>query len=245
MINTLRDINGIHLSEIHYSENDHAYLDHGLDGLIIVNQLGKAPLSGLLRGNSDFYKTYGEDAIIRVEQIAKQLYECENPRIARIDFIDRKSDMKSICLTPTTEAAFYVKNFSKVIWSERRSEDFKYRNQYWRDYLYAMTYYSLFLMSKNPDVKVCGMTHLTGKGVYGGSEEMLDAIINFSKLNDNSSKIANIVFCYRCPLAGTTLIENETPDHREYPHTFGHNDEYQYDFVEVNLLSPFKWLQGI
>ncbi len=240
----LGNVGGLVVSHALESKGDrHPFLDCGLDGLIIVNQVGYTPLSVLLRGRNDFAEKFGDETIFRILYIAEQLYQCNIPRIARAE-ITGKNKLKSICLTPTTETDFYVKNFSKVIWSDRRSEYFKWRNEgVWRDYIYAMTFYSLLLISKNHRIGKCGISHLTNTG-FGGAEHMADAIVNFAKLHGHKSPIPEIVYCGCCIHPSSIIvIPYDTPEHRDCYHAFGYNAEFDYEYVEVQLSSPFKWLR--
>jgi hypothetical protein len=238
----LGSVDGIKIGHTFMLKDQHPFLNHGLDGLIIVNQGGKAPLSGLLRGRNDFSEQYGEETVVRVEKIAEHLHECYVPRIARIDLVKRHFGLKCICLTPSTSGKFYYQNFNKVIWSDRRGGSLMERHSLWRDYIYAMTYYSLLLISRNHKIHITGITSLTDTG-FQGSEQMADAIVNFASLNKNHSPIREIVYSGYGYAEDIILNPGETPKHRDLDYAFGHDKEFDYEFVEVNLQSPFTSLR--
>ncbi len=154
------------------------YLECGIDGLITMSGSGKTSLGGLMYGMGGLASEGANDLIDKVKIISNLLHKSKIPRIARIDIEKRDLDLKCICLTPTTESDFYHRNFSRIVWSKRRTETFRERNPVWQDYIYAMTFYALVLVSRNPRIKICGITRLTIRGF--GADNQVDAITNFA-----------------------------------------------------------------
>jgi len=221
------------------SNSFNPFFDTGLDGLIIYSRTGKTDFGGFIDGLINKKAKILVDYIYKIKSIINAK---ENPRLVLVNtIIDKQKSpisLKYICLIPSAEATFY-KNFTRVLWSTNRSEEFKRRNADWRDYIYAAIYLSLLIISKKTDIRRLGISYKTYNPYSDPLEYIIDAVNNFAALNQINNSIEEIIFLDYYDLRLPLYI---TPPHREISHSLGYDKCLKYDYIDFELSSPLNFM---
>jgi hypothetical protein len=157
-------------------------LNTDIDTLVITSQCGYSPLGLLTSELKD-----NKQLVDTLNRLSSELYGKEELTI--VGLRTNNPQLRNIIMTPTTESKYYRDNWS--------TKNCSWRDSIWKDYIYAITYFSLQLATEKFKSKHLGFTHLTNTGFPKDcSLTMAEAIGHF--VDNNVTEISEIIFVGCC-----------------------------------------------
>ncbi len=204
------------------------------DGMILSNQRGKSPLGGFLTSmyrkieiDCQYEKKYDQlrDKISQIIDFQNEQFEFV--RIACIDTHYREFGLQFICLVPSCDSNFYYENYDR--WAY-------WKMAVWGDYVYAVVYFSVLLLSRNVILEKCFMDLWPLASI---NEDVIRAIMNSTKIIKDL-KIRQIDFLSENFPNNNLFFSQDPPKHRKIKHKFGIDANLGYRYVDIYLPDPFR-----
>jgi hypothetical protein len=195
-----------------------------IDCLIANCHIGKTFLGGLIMGGGGLIKKNANRLVSNLYEIEKIINNNSVPRCVLINTdIDKNKEeinIRYFCLVPSTYTDFYRSNAGMS-------------SYIWKDYIYALTYYSLLLISKKSQSDIIGIYYDYYDHQSGNCHEyMLDAVNNFIFFNKGNYLIKQIIFLENSNLK----IPVDTPIHKEIPHFYSFDERLLCDYIDFKLV---------